>query len=69
MSVIQTPFPLLAQANEMTRINNEVAVQNHNVALSDFDYNFYRVFSKGQSKYKCLPMTRNPAQCETVEML
>lgn len=69
MSVIKTVFPVLAKANEMTRINNEVAVQNHSAALSDFDYNFYRVFSKGQSRYKCLPMTRNPAQCEEVEVV
>lgn len=69
MSVIQTVFPLLTQANEMTRINHEVAAQNHNAALSDFDYNFYREFSRGKSECKCLPYTRNPAQCEAVEVL
>lgn len=37
MSIITTHFPLLAQANTMTRINNEVAAENHRAVMSDFD--------------------------------
>lgn len=76
--VIKTAFPRATEANEMTRINRDVAAQNRDAAMTDFDFEALsevgittktgvHLFEQVPILTRIAPYTRNPAQCEAVE--